>query len=62
MQAAAHARNQSRQAALQRIRHEHATLVVQIISLAENVDEQSLWCVPVALLERTHCMFTAPSA
>ena len=51
MQAAAHSRNQSRQAALQRMRHEHAPIVVQMVSLADNMNEQSLWCVPMILPE-----------
>lgn len=44
MQQVTNARNKSRQEALQRMRHEHAPVVVQVLSTSTAVDEQRIWC------------------
>eukprot|EP00892_Ulva_mutabilis_P004765 jgi/Ulvmu1/2660/UM014_0116.1 len=45
MQQVADARKKSRQEALQRMRHEHAPVVIQLLSASANVDEQRIWDV-----------------
>jgi hypothetical protein len=44
-QAATQARMKSRVAALDRRRHTHAPLVIQMLPLSSDVDQQAMWCV-----------------
>ena len=44
MQAAASARSKSRAEAMERRRHTHAPLVIQVLSLSAELDHQPLWC------------------
>lgn len=44
MQQVTHARNKSRQEALQRMRHDHAPVVIQMLTGSSAVDEQRVWC------------------